>query len=234
MYTVGSMFLKKQNKLQSNGRGRRRGQRKGAVGEERARQLREEQTLLWGRCTLRLLRDFLSCLQAVQDAWEKSGDQKWLDKSLCSASFITEHTLLVWDKKQISGAQPAVYTSGGSIHTGLFLRQGKGFSHGVFLRFLVIFTERINVQSKSGWANDLGARAWKGWLSAHVVSQHWALQRCITRRCPCAPSWPHPSHTLCLKAKRRGVTIQLVGVRSPNNFLPHYFQVWSWSLCNSM
>lgn len=42
MYAVGSMFLKKQNKLQSNGRGRR----KGAVGEESTRQLQKEQTLL--------------------------------------------------------------------------------------------------------------------------------------------------------------------------------------------
>lgn len=41
-----------------------------------------------------LMQRFLSCLQAVQDAQEKLGDQKWLGKSLCSASFTTKHTLV--------------------------------------------------------------------------------------------------------------------------------------------
>lgn len=175
MYT-GGRFLKKQNKSQSNGRGRRRARRKGAVGEESTRQLREEQTLLWGWCTSRLLWGFLSCLQAVEDVQEKSGDQKGLDKSRRSASFITKHTLLVWDEKQTLGAQPAVCTSGGSIRTGLSLQPRKRLFSGLLFKVSSYFHRKDKCAVEVGLSKWLGKAASLGWQTSLRVSETSADQ----------------------------------------------------------
>lgn len=44
---------------------------------------------------------------------------------VCSVSFITKHALLVGDEKQTLGAQPAVYTPGGSVLAGVSLQPQK-------------------------------------------------------------------------------------------------------------
>lgn len=62
----------------------------GEGGEEGSSEGRKHETTSRGTnialriCALCLLWGFPHCLQAVQDVQEKSGDQKWLDKSLFS------------------------------------------------------------------------------------------------------------------------------------------------------
>lgn len=147
MYTVGSVILKKQNELQSNGRGRRRGQRKGAVGEESTRQLREEQTLLWGFvlyafCGIFYIafRQFSMCKRnrEIRSGWIK----------VCSSSFITKHTLLAGDEKQTLGAQPAIYTSGGCVHTGHFLQPRERLFSWLLFELSCYFHGKEKVQSE--------------------------------------------------------------------------------------
>lgn len=107
---------------------------------------------------------------------------------VCSASFITKHTLLEmknkhWVHNLLFTRLVELFTQGSSCS------HRKGFFHGFFRRFLTIFTERRNVQSKRmiGGTGLEGQGLWGSrWLlQQHRVSESTADQSQSRRGCGC-------------------------------------------------